>query len=68
LDADSTVFLTFANLFDTLNIWRATGTGLCVQLQGDSTSKASNAAFNKIGLGVNRLGSHYAPLSRARMC
>jgi hypothetical protein len=63
LDAEHTVFLTFANLFDTLNICRATGTGFGVQLQGDSTGKASNAVFNKIGLGVNRLGSHYAPLS-----
>jgi hypothetical protein len=60
-DADCTVFLTFANLFDTLNLWCATGTVFGVQLQGDSTGKASNAEFNKAGLGVNGLGSHYAP-------
>jgi hypothetical protein len=36
LDSDRPVFLTFANLFDILNLWRATGTGFGVQLQGDS--------------------------------
>jgi hypothetical protein len=63
LDADSTIFLTFANLFNILNLWRATGTGFSVHLQGDCTGRASNAAFNKFGLGVKGLGSHYAPLS-----
>ena len=68
LDQDSTVFLTFSNIFDILNFWRAVGTGYDVQLFGDVTSKASTAALNKLGFGVNMLGSHsheshFAPLS-----
>jgi hypothetical protein len=57
MDQDRTVFLKFANPFDVLNIWRAVWTGYDVQLQGDTTSKASSVAVNKLGLGVNRLGS-----------
>jgi hypothetical protein len=37
LDQDSTMFLTFANPFDLLNIWRACETGFSVQLQANCT-------------------------------
>jgi len=57
------VFLTFANVWDLLNFWRAVATGYDVQLFGDVTGKASTAALNKLGFGVNMLGSHFAPLS-----
>lgn len=38
-----------------------------MQLHGDVTSKASQAALNKLGFGVNMLGSHFAPLSYSLM-
>ena len=63
MDNDRTVFLTFSNVWDLLNFWRAVGTGYDVQLFGDVTGKASTAALNRLGFGVNRLGAHFAPLS-----
>jgi hypothetical protein len=63
MESDRAAFLTFANVWDLLNFWRAVATGFDVQLQGDVTAKASTAAFNKLGFGVNMLGSHFAPLS-----
>lgn len=53
--------LTFANAWDLLNIWRAVASCYLVQLFGDVTHKASQAAFNKLGFGVNMLGSRFAP-------
>ena len=63
LASDRTVFLTFANPFDLLNLFRSVASGYDVQLQGDVTAKASQAALNKLGFGVNMLGSSFAPLS-----
>ena len=57
------MFLTFANTFDLLNLFRSVASGYDVQLQGDVTAKASQAALNKLGFGVNMLGSSFAPLS-----
>ena len=65
MDRDRTVFLTFSNVWNILNFWRAVATGYDVQLHGDVTSKASAAALNKLGFGVNMLGAHFAPLSYA---
>ena len=63
MDNDRTVFLTFSNVWVLLNFWRAVGTGYDVQLFVNVTGKASTAALNRLGFGVNRLGSHFAPLS-----
>jgi hypothetical protein len=63
LEGDRTVFLTFATTWDLLNLFRALASGYEVQLMGDVTSKASSAALNKLGLGVNMLGNRFAPLS-----
>ena len=63
MEEDRTVFLTFANVWNLLNIFRAVGSGYAVQLHGDVTFKASKAALNKLGFGVNMLGSHFAPVS-----
>ena len=59
--SDRTVFLTFATVWDMLNIWRALQAGYLVQLLCDVTSKASTAALNKLAFGVNMLGGHFAP-------
>ena len=48
LDQDRTVFLTFANLFDVLNLWRACGTGFSVQLQGDCTQVSVCGPFSLV--------------------
>jgi hypothetical protein len=61
LESDRTVFLTFATVWDMLNIWRALQAGYLVQLLCDVTSKASTAALNKLAFGVNMLGGHFAP-------
>ena len=61
------MFLTFANIFDLLNIFRSVASGYSTQLCGDVTSKASTVALNKLGFGVNMLGSSFAPLSYTRM-
>ena len=50
MEEDRTVFL---------YIFRAVGSGYAVQLHGDVTYKASKAALNKLGFGVNIL----APVS-----
>ena len=63
LASDRTVFLMFANTFDLLNLFRSVASGYDTQLCGDVTSKASQAALNKLGFGVNMLGSSFAPLS-----
>ena len=63
LAADRTVFFTFANVFDLLNLFRSVASGYDTQLCGDVTAKASQAALNKLGFGVNMLGSSFAPLS-----
>ena len=57
------MFLTLANVWNLLNIFRAVGSGYAVQLHGDVTFKASKAALNKLGFSVNMLGSHFAPVS-----
>jgi hypothetical protein len=67
MEGDRTVFLTFSNAWNLLNFWRAVATGYDVQLHGDVTSKASQAALNKLGFGVNMLGAHFAPLAFAIM-
>jgi len=63
LESDRTVFLTFANVWNLLNFWRAVASGYDVQLFGDVTSKASSAALNKLAFGVNMLGSRFAPVA-----
>ena len=63
LEEDRTVFITFANVWDLLNIFRAVGSGYAVQLHGDVTSMASKAALNKLGFSVDMLGSHFAPVT-----
>ena len=63
MEEDRTVFLTFANVWNLLNIFGAVGSGYAVQLHGDVTFKASQAALNKLGFGVNMFGSHFAPVS-----
>ena len=60
--ADHTVFLTFANTFDLLNLFRSVASGYDTQLCCDVTSKALQAALNKLVFGVNMLGSSFAPL------
>ena len=57
-----TVFLIFANAFDLLNLFPSVASGYDTQLCGDVTLKASQAALNKLGFGVNMLGSSFAPL------
>ena len=63
LASDRTVFLTFANAFDLLNLFRSVASGYDTQLCGDVTPKASQATLNKLGFSVNMLGSSFAPLS-----
>ena len=60
MEEDRTVFLTFANALNLLNSFRAVGSGYVVQLHCDVTFKASKAALNKLGFGVNMLESHFA--------
>jgi hypothetical protein len=48
-------------MWDLLSIFRSLAAGYLVQLQTDVTSKASAAALNKLGFGVNMLGRHFAP-------
>ena len=67
LASDRTVFLTFANAFDLLSLFRSVASGYDPQLCGDVTSKASQATLNKPGFGVNMLGSSFAPLSYTLM-
>ena len=67
LASDRTVFLTCANAFDLLNLFRSVASEYDTQLCGDVTSKASQAALNKLGFGVNMLGSSFAPLSYTLM-
>ena len=62
MEEDRAEFLTFANVWKLLNIFRAAGSGYAVQLHGDGTFKTSKAALNKLGFGVNMLGSHLAPV------
>ena len=57
LASDSTVFLMFANAFDLLNVFLSVASGYDTQKCGDVTLKASQAALNKLGFGVNMLGS-----------
>ena len=52
-----TVFLTIANVWNLLIIFRAAGSGYAVQLHGDITFKASKAALNKLGSGIKMLGT-----------
>jgi hypothetical protein len=47
--------------WDLLSIFRSLAAGYLAQLQCDVTSKASTAALNKLGFGVNMLGGHFAP-------
>ena len=47
MEEDRTVLLTFANVWNLLNMIRAVGSGYSVQLHGDVTFKASKAALNK---------------------
>ena len=61
--SNRTVFLTFSNLWKLLNIFRSLASGFDVQLLGDVTAKASTAALNKLGFGVNMLGNRVAPFS-----
>ena len=62
MEENRTVFLTFASVWNLLNIFLAVGSGYAVQLQSDVTYKASTrkAALNKLGFGVKMLGSHFA--------
>ena len=62
LASDRTVFLTFANAFDLLNLFRSVASGYDTHLCGNVTSKASQATLNKVGFGVNMFGSSFAPL------
>ena len=61
LESDLTLFLTFANGWMLLNMFRSINSGYVTQLCGDVTSKASTAALNKLGFGVSMLGAHFAP-------
>ena len=61
LESDQTVFLTFANGWMLLNMFRSIASGYATPLCGDVTSKASTAALSKLGFGVNMLGAHFAP-------
>jgi hypothetical protein len=61
LASDRTMFLSVATCWDLLSIFRSLAAGYLVQLQCDVTSKASTAALNKLGFGVNMLGGHFAP-------
>ena len=63
MEEDRTVFLTFTNVWNLLIIFQAVGSGYAVQLHGDVTFMASKAALNKLGFGVNMLGSHFAPVT-----
>ena len=63
MEEDQTVLLTFANVWNLLNIFLAVGSGYAVQLQGNLAYKASKAAINKLCFGVNKLGSHFAPVT-----
>ena len=65
LASDRTVCLTFANTFDLLNIFQSVASGYSTQLCGDVTSKASTAALNKLGFGINMLGSSFQVCSFA---
>ena len=57
LESGRNVFLTFADGWMLLNIIRYISSGYATQLCGDVTSKASTAALNKLGFGVNMLGA-----------
>ena len=53
--------LAFSNVWNLLNMIRSVASGFSVMLHGDVTSKASAAAFNRLGFGVNMLGGHCMP-------
>ena len=53
--------LTFSNVWNLLNPMRTVASGYELQLVGDVTHKASLAAVNKLGFGVNMLGGKAAP-------
>ena len=53
--------LTFANVWNLLSPMRSVASGYELQLVGDVTHKASLAAVNKLGFGVNMLGGKAAP-------
>ena len=53
--------ITFANVWDLLNPFRTVASGFDLQIVGDVTHKASLAAVNKLGFGVNMLGGKAAP-------
>ena len=55
----SPVFLTFSNLWKVLSMFRSLATGYDVQLLGDVTTKASTAALNKLGIGLNMFGNQH---------
>ena len=68
LASGRTIFLMFANTFDLLNLILSVASRYDTQLCCDVlTSKASQAALNKLGVGVNMPGSSFAPLSYTRM-
>ena len=46
--ADSTIFLSFANVCSLLNLFRASPSGYAIQLFADVTSQASTAALKKL--------------------
>ena len=60
-DAERTVMITFANVWNLLSPMRSVASGYELQLVGDVTHKASLAAVNKLGFGVNMLGGKAAP-------
>ena len=53
--------ITFANVWDLLNPFRTIASGFELQKNGDVTHKASLAAVNTLGFGVNMLGGKAAP-------
>ena len=53
------MFFTFSNLWKLLSIFRSLAAGYDVQLFDDVTAKASTAALNKLGIGVNMLGNQH---------
>ena len=59
-DAERTVMITFANVWNLLSPLRTVATGFELQLCGDVTHKASLAAVNKLAFGVNMLGGKAA--------
>ena len=62
--ADMVLFV-MATPWMLLNFLRAMNSKWAQQIQGDVTGKASNAALNKMVIGVNSLGNHCNPLAYA---